>query len=196
MHNIYKELNLVVVLTEDNDAPFLAVKRTKKLTSYYPQTNWANNNLSKAHLYIVSEEAIEAGDTYLNSEDIAFQCGTTNLPSMVNDIKACRKVIASTDPKIFLPSIPTEFLEVMSYSTTKVLVQYGVTGGREFLRSGTKKVITIKECKLTFTREEVKSLMVRSVLLGFEHSEEGFNGEYGGEDFDVEYQDINNLLNN
>src|SRR6476661_8618022 len=56
---------VVMLPTQDEKAPILSYLDNKNL-QYFPKDYWSNDNLTKRHLYILSDEEIKVGDFVLN----------------------------------------------------------------------------------------------------------------------------------
>lgn len=100
--------------TEDKKAPILSYLDNKSL-QYFPLEYWSNSNLTKQHLYIISDEEINKGDwcVMLDSAGNVF-----SNPQQYIDVKTQyindghRKIIASTDKSLNILQIPEDFIKI------------------------------------------------------------------------------------
>lgn len=142
------------------------------------------------HLYILSDDKIEEGDWYIE-EDIFYNNPLQASSECVETINQAphnwKKIIATTDKELDLPSPSQSFIEkyITEYNKGNVikdvLVEYEEMSGEELgvdpayypleerleLKTNPKdSTITITKCKDSWSREELKELTKRAFLYG------------------------------
>lgn len=150
-------------------------------------------NTTYQHLYILSNDKIEEGDLvmytgdcitksrgyliansiyYADSQSVTggwyFRNGKTKDESNTfidhyNGTKEVKKIIASTDPTLNLPSPSPEFIQVYCEKQPKeIMVKYKLTSlGFEDVLVVNNNQISIRKVKQSYTREEVVEMMTQ-----------------------------------
>lgn len=165
----YQKCEVVMLDTNDKTAPILSYLNDKSL-QYFPNTYWSNGDLSKRHLYFLSNEEIKEGDWCINSYDNRtwkYEPSPCPLPYWGNK-DTLTKIIATTNTSLRLPQPSKEFIQafITAYNEyepiTKVLVEMeGIESSREFtpityqLKLNSSNEITIKKIKDSWTRKEM-----------------------------------------
>lgn len=180
----YQECEIVMLDTNDKTAPILSYLNDKSL-QYFPNTYWSNGDLSKRHLYFLSNEEIKDGDWYLNIVSNEIVNVDFNIDYEQNH---CKKIIATTDISLRLPQPSKEFIqaytkaynegnpikwvnvEVEEYAT-ETDYKLGIDCSTPLfrLKLNSSNEITIKKIKDSWTREEVIRLCRGAHL----HGEQG-----------------------
>lgn len=107
----YQECKVVMLATDDKAAPILSYLNDKSL-QYFPNTYWSNGDLSKRHLYFLSNKEIKEGDWCINSYDNQiwkYKLSPCPLPYWGNK-DTLTKIIATTDTSLGLPQPSSQFI--------------------------------------------------------------------------------------
>jgi hypothetical protein len=138
------------------------------------KSNAFDNNGSwyAQHLYIVSDEEIKEGDWYLNiprNEVQQYENNHIEIQNLKQSADKVKKLIATTDTSLNLPTIPQSFIThfINEYNKgnviDKVMVEYfDSTGGFTHIQKIKvlpDNTINIKPCKDSYTREEVETIV-------------------------------------
>ena len=125
------------------------------------------------HLYILSDEDIQVGDwVYLKHDTVSsnkvqkvlkirIDNGRQSIitKNTVDFVENYSKVIASTNPSLYLPSLSNAFIAkyCKKGGIDQIMVQYDTS---EFLKVSSDNTITIKSIKDTYSKEEVRDLLL------------------------------------
>ena len=125
------------------------------------------------HLYILSDEDIQVGDwVYLKHDTVSsnkvqkvlkirIDNGRQSIiaKNTVDFVENYSKVIASTNPSLYLPSPSNAFIAkyCKKGGIDQIMVQYDTS---EFLKVSSDNTITIKPIKDTYSKKEVRELLL------------------------------------
>lgn len=164
--------------TEDKKAPILSYLNNETLL-WFPDDYWSNKNLTKRHLYILSNEEIKNGDNmepgewYINTWNNSEPFKNDNL----DNNGYCKKIIAATDKSLNLPGLSQEFVEefINSWNSKELIQQVNVECEKKwntyidediadstfdyYFKIDNFNQITISKIKESWNREEVTELI-------------------------------------
>jgi hypothetical protein len=123
------------------------------------------------HLYILSEDLIEISDHVLATIDKkqhTFKCNSKiSQANCQANSRLFKKIVASTDSSLNLPSPSPEFLQIYCQDEpTEVLVDYKLGSYKRGLiwlpQINKDNQISIEKAKQTYTEEEVEILLIKA----------------------------------
>ena len=128
--------NVVMLPTNEKAAPILSYLDDKHL-QYFPNDCWSNKDLTKRHLYLISDEEIKEGDWYIiydayNNIDSIKKAdyNKTNEFSLKPYSDYCKRITSSTNKSLGLPSPSDSFIKKFieryneGYPITDVMIEY------------------------------------------------------------------------
>lgn len=161
-----KKCKVVMLPTNDKKAPILSYLNDKSL-QYFTNEYWSNPDLTKRHIYILSDEEIKVGDWCYSALLSIFQYLNNSEPTT-----NCYKIIATTDKSLGLPEPPPGFPSVFVREYNKgnvienVMVEYEynklypmVQNNNIQLKINKNNYITITKVEDSWNREEVINLL-------------------------------------
>jgi hypothetical protein len=157
----------------------LETNDTKNVLCY--QSNWDKDLISYYHLYVVSDDEIKVGDWMWSNKtsdlnpmlvtDISLNVIISKKGNFVGNItnfkrSDCKKIIATTDPKLNLPDIDAEFKKIYTKQSGiyTIYVDYVVgcvkeQNSNEFIKYNEVVIIDncikITPCKEQYSKSEV-----------------------------------------
>ena len=176
----YQECEVVMLDTNDKTAPILSYLNNESL-QYFPNTYWSNGDLSKRHLYFLSNKEIKEGDWFINRNDnTIFQVKSKEEGESLNIFIGFNKIIATTDISLRLPQPSKEFIQafIAAYNEYEPIKwvnvefeEYATETNYELeidcstplfrLKLNSSNEIIIKKVKDSWTREEVIELLFK-----------------------------------
>ena len=79
---------------------------------FFTQEYLKSQGKSSHHLYITSDDKIEVGDWYIDTQtNTVYRCDSHKESLSTDDFDEFKKIIATTDSELKLPQIPQSFIE-------------------------------------------------------------------------------------
>jgi hypothetical protein len=178
---VKRECMVMLLPTEDKKALILSYLTDKSLR-YFPNEYWSNRDLSKRHLYILSDDKPQVDDWYYCFISGKVLQHKNNCSKAYYDSDKTKKIISSTDPSLGLPQPSPQFIQkyVELFNKGEVieecLVDYYSKLGERFAgvvftekelnyepKVDKQNYITITKVKESWSREEVIELLLKAI---------------------------------
>ncbi len=160
----YNSANVVMLPTKDLKAPILCNLKEDYI-QYFSNEYWSNDNLTKRHLYITSDEKIKEGEyaivpmlgggfvaaliVDISKTGYVIFGNYARLIDLGCQISECKKIIVTTDKSLGLPQSSQSFIKayIEAYNSgkpiTKVMVE--IEPGGSFTDFDTKEIVIMKQ---------------------------------------------------